>query len=29
MLAMHSARELMHKDDQASLEKLLAAFMEA
>ena len=29
MLAMHSARELMHKDDQASLENLLAAFMEA
>ena len=29
MLAMHSARELMHKDDQASLERLLAAFMGA
>lgn len=27
MLAMHSARELMHRDDQTALEKLLTAFL--
>jgi len=27
MLAMHSAREVMHKDDQLALNKLLTAFM--
>lgn len=27
MLAMHSAREVMHKDDQLALNKLLITFM--